>query len=302
MNEKKMPKYRKCCVTGCTSSAGTDKTRSFYRFPQVSSRTKQNLMFKIHHEKSVIIKKRRAAWIKAINRENFVVRVFTAVCSLHFHSGKPAVYRDEGNIDWVPSLFMNGENNFTNKERDEESQNATAYSFTSTADATVEDNYITIKEEVLTDGSFEDEEGQEISCDLSMTSTENDPLDVQTAVHPPDPNTTDGVTGCFVDAKRPMVTIVSPELLRDTTFSENPSTAVQCAIDEDNRIIVKTEIMDMEDEVPLNTGPNLTYSLISTSMADNGTQVDFDEPPSPIQLDKSTQTEMSSFPKPRGTE
>lgn len=45
-------------------------------------------MFKIHHEKSVIIKKRRAAWIKAINRENFVVRVFTAVCSLHFHSGK----------------------------------------------------------------------------------------------------------------------------------------------------------------------------------------------------------------------
>jgi hypothetical protein len=49
-------------------------------------------------------------------------------------------------------------------------------------------------------------------------------------------------------AKRPMVTIVSPELLRDTTFSENPSTAVQCAIDEDNRIIVKTEKMDMEGE------------------------------------------------------
>lgn len=49
-------------------------------------------------------------------------------------------------------------------------------------------------------------------------------------------------------AKRPMVTIVSPELLRDTTFSENPSTAVQCAIDIDNRIIVKTEIMDMEGE------------------------------------------------------
>lgn len=45
-----------------------------------------------------------------------------------------------------------------------------------------------------------------------------------------------------------MVTIVSPELLRDTTFSENPSTAVQCAIDEDNRIIVKTEKMDMEGE------------------------------------------------------
>ncbi|EFX85414.1 hypothetical protein DAPPUDRAFT_238082 [Daphnia pulex] len=59
--------------------------------------------------------------------------------------------------------------------------------------------------------------------------------------------------------------------------------------------------MDIEDEAPLNTGPNLTYSLISTSMADNGTQVDFDEPPSPIQLDKSTQTEMSSFPKPRET-
>jgi hypothetical protein len=52
----------------------------------------------------------------------------------------------------------------------------------------------------------------------------------------------------FTANKRPMVTIVSPELLRDTTFSENPSTAVQCAIDDDNRIIVKTEIMDMEGE------------------------------------------------------
>lgn len=46
---------------------------------------------------------------------------------------------------------------------------------------------------------FKDEEGHEISCDLSMTSTENDPLDVQAVVHPPDPNTTDGGTGCFVD-------------------------------------------------------------------------------------------------------
>jgi hypothetical protein len=45
-----------------------------------------------------------------------------------------------------------------------------------------------------------------------------------------------------------MVTIVSPELLRDAAFSENPSTAVQCAIDDDNRITVKTEIMDIEGE------------------------------------------------------
>lgn len=57
--------------------------------------------------------------------------------------------------------------------------------------------------------------------------------------------------------------------------------------------------LDFEDEAPLNIGPNLTYSLLSTSIVDNGTQVDFDEPPSPIQLDKSTQTEMSSFPKSR---
>ena len=56
---------------------------------------------------------------------------------------------------------------------------------------------------------------------------------------------------------------------------------------------------DFTDEVPLNIDPNLIHSSNSTSTADFGTQVDFDEPPLPIQLDKSTQTEMSSFPKSR---
>ncbi len=27
------------------------------------------------------------------------------------------MYRDESNVDWVPSLFMNGEKNFTKKEQ-----------------------------------------------------------------------------------------------------------------------------------------------------------------------------------------
>ena len=92
------------------------------------------------------------------------------------------MYRDESNVDWVPTLFMNGEKNLTKKEQgnniadikcdvyfsfywkqqtlisiflDEESQNATAYFFTSTTDIPLEDNYITVKEEVLTNNSFE---------------------------------------------------------------------------------------------------------------------------------------------------
>ncbi|XP_046634024.1 uncharacterized protein LOC124313247 isoform X4 [Daphnia pulicaria] len=246
----------------CFTRWNKNNKRSFYRFPG----------FTEFHNKAIsdkhLIERRRNLWLQLTKGNLGRCNGQYFVCSDHFVSGKPAYLYLTEDVDWVPTQ------NLGSLEQDNH--------FVST---------------------HTDEEGQEISCDLSMTSTENDPLDVQTAVHPPDPNTTDGVTGCFVDGnKRPMVTIVSPELLRDTTFSENPSTAVQCAIDEDNRIIVKTEIMDMEDEVPLNTGPNLTYSLISTSMADNGTQVDFDEPPSPIQLDKSTQTEMSSFPKPRGTE
>lgn len=45
-----------------------------------------------------------------------------------------------------------------------------------------------------------------------------------------------------------MVTIVSPELFWDTACSKNPSTAAQCAIDDDNIITVKPEIMDIEGE------------------------------------------------------
>ena len=47
----------------------------------------------------------------------------------------------------------------------------------------------------------------------------------------------------------------------------------------------------------MNIDPNLSDFLNSTSTAECGTQVDFDEPPRPIQLDKSTQTQMSSFLK-----
>jgi|LakMenEpi03Aug12_release.lakeMendotaPanAssembly.Ray.scaffolds.fasta_scaffold1003399_2 hypothetical protein len=44
-----------------------------------------------------------------------------------------------------------------------------------------------------------------------------------------------------------MVTFINPELLLDSSFSNNPSTAVQCALDDHTyTTTVKQEIMDIQ--------------------------------------------------------
>ena len=84
----KMP--LKCCVSGCSNRyVKENKTYSFHRFPSVKSE------FKLHRQ-SVLLAKRRAAWIKAINRKSLVISHNCYVCSLHFRGGKLYLAINEG--------------------------------------------------------------------------------------------------------------------------------------------------------------------------------------------------------------
>ncbi|XP_021163909.2 uncharacterized protein LOC105939542 isoform X2 [Fundulus heteroclitus] len=58
---------------------------------------------------SEITKSRRLAWITAVRRPTITfhnVPVSMRVCSLHFHSGKPAYETNESHPDWAPSLHL----------------------------------------------------------------------------------------------------------------------------------------------------------------------------------------------------
>lgn len=50
--------------------------------------------------------KRRAAWLKSINRKDWNPGPGARVCSSHFLSGKPAALFDHSNPDWTPSVHM----------------------------------------------------------------------------------------------------------------------------------------------------------------------------------------------------
>ena len=52
--------------------------------------------------------KRRTAWLAAISRDDLDESNMDKymICSIHFHSGKPAKLMDETNIDWVPTLHL----------------------------------------------------------------------------------------------------------------------------------------------------------------------------------------------------
>jgi hypothetical protein len=79
-----------CCVVGCNSAYPRDKEKvQFFCF------SKKNL-------------EQRKLWVKAINRvnedgTNWIPKVYTRVCSLHFVTGKPSP--TQNHPDYSPSIF-----------------------------------------------------------------------------------------------------------------------------------------------------------------------------------------------------
>ncbi|KAK7909917.1 hypothetical protein WMY93_014601 [Mugilogobius chulae] len=58
---------------------------------------------------SEITRRRRMAWIAAIRRPDFTfdkIPKTAKVCSLHFHTGKPAYEMYTSDPDWAPSLNL----------------------------------------------------------------------------------------------------------------------------------------------------------------------------------------------------
>lgn len=95
-----------------------------------------------------------------------------------------------------------------------------------------------------------------------------------------------------------MVTIFNRQILFDDCPTENSSSGVQCVLDQS--ITVKEERIEVEDvfEAQELFDESTERPFTSISTAECATQVELDKPYCPLQLDKSTQTEMSSFPKP----
>ena len=50
--------------------------------------------------------RRRAGWLKNINRKDWTPGPGARVCSAHFITGKPAPLFDENNPDWTPTVNM----------------------------------------------------------------------------------------------------------------------------------------------------------------------------------------------------
>lgn len=74
---------------------------SFHRFPA----------WRRNHgdQVSQVTKSRRLAWIAAVRRPNITfhsISMSMRVCSLHFHSGKPANEMYKSHLDWAPSLNL----------------------------------------------------------------------------------------------------------------------------------------------------------------------------------------------------
>uniref|UniRef100_A0A146UYI6 Uncharacterized LOC105939542 n=1 Tax=Fundulus heteroclitus TaxID=8078 RepID=A0A146UYI6_FUNHE len=97
----------RCCVVGCNSATHDRRGKkienglTFHRFPA----------WRRNHgdQMSEITKSRRLAWITAVRRPTITfhnVPVSMRVCSLHFHSGKPAYETNESHPDWAPSLHL----------------------------------------------------------------------------------------------------------------------------------------------------------------------------------------------------
>ncbi|XP_052455180.1 uncharacterized protein LOC128015405 [Carassius gibelio] len=97
----------RCCIVGCKSATHNRKGEklenglTFHRFPAWR---------RDHGEQvSQITKSRRLAWVAAVKRRNITfhsIPTSMRVCSLHFHSGKPAYEMYECHPDWAPTLHL----------------------------------------------------------------------------------------------------------------------------------------------------------------------------------------------------
>ncbi|XP_038157139.1 uncharacterized protein LOC119793914 [Cyprinodon tularosa] len=97
----------RCCIVGCNSASHDRRGKNlqngitFHRCPA--------LRRKHGDQVSQITKSRRLAWIAAVRRENRTfhsILMSMRVCSLHFHSGKPANEMYTSHPDWAPSLHL----------------------------------------------------------------------------------------------------------------------------------------------------------------------------------------------------
>ena len=84
-----------CIVPGCSKRSDRDRDVSFFRIPDIRTRTKEE------HELS---KKRQVGYLTAIPRDLSCHDLSQIrICSRHFISGKPAYFNDTLNPDWVPT-------------------------------------------------------------------------------------------------------------------------------------------------------------------------------------------------------
>ncbi|XP_047224705.1 uncharacterized protein LOC124870209 isoform X4 [Girardinichthys multiradiatus] len=97
----------RCCIYGCPSrshgktGAKLNNGVRFFCFPK----------WKKHQEEPVaeVTRRHRMAWVAAVGRRDITFdRILPSkrVCSLHFHSGKPAYEMLESHPDWKPSLLL----------------------------------------------------------------------------------------------------------------------------------------------------------------------------------------------------
>ncbi|CAG9764082.1 unnamed protein product [Ceutorhynchus assimilis] len=93
-----------CLVFGCTSRANRDVV-SFHSIPT-------ELSFRFLTHKNDLSRKRRAAWIAALRRNDLTMSKIAnyktngRICSRHFITGKPSPLENEDDPDWIPSLYM----------------------------------------------------------------------------------------------------------------------------------------------------------------------------------------------------
>ncbi|XP_041929456.1 uncharacterized protein LOC121693843 [Alosa sapidissima] len=97
----------RCCIVGCNSATHDRQGKkienglTFHRFPA----------WRRNHgdQVSEITKSCRLAWIAAVRRPNITfhsIPMSMRVCSLHFHSGKPANEMYNSHPDWAPSRHL----------------------------------------------------------------------------------------------------------------------------------------------------------------------------------------------------
>ncbi len=89
-----------CCVVGCSArrdAMAKFSCKRFYRIP--------------------IDRHKRAQWVFAISRKNWIPKKWDRVCARHFVTGKPS--NNPQDVDYKPTLYMKG--NLLNSKQEERS-------------------------------------------------------------------------------------------------------------------------------------------------------------------------------------